>query len=206
MRTHAIRILVVGMCALGCNASPSVRRAASAPSPRADDCPSDVVDPFVGQWTGSALLVRADGRNVPQPKTVDQFARTDCDAFSVEIQYFDEMDKPTRLIQFSATADPNDPSTFIIAGLVYEGAADPKPMDGAVRAVEPGTFLATFQTALDNKDAYFTELINVAPTADGRSQTLTRTIQMFAGGKGGPYLGSRVALEAPVPPPPPTEP
>jgi hypothetical protein len=156
-------------------------------------CPGDVVIPYEGQWQGQALLVPSQGPSQVQPGTRDEFKRINCNSFQVSIDYLDNTGKSVRQVIFSAEATSQEAQLFKIEGTVTEGG-NVSPMKGFMHIIESGTMLATFESAFTGKIAYFTELINISTKPEG-GQLLTRTIQMFAGQKGGPYIGSRIMKE-----------
>jgi hypothetical protein len=157
------------------------------------DCPSDIIKPFTGQWKGQGLLIAAQGSQ-QQMVSHDEFTVLDCGRFEVTVNYLNDSGVTTRTVDFIASPDPSGTKgLFTIDGAIKEGSALNK-LTGLVRQIQDGTLLLTFNAALGGQPAYFTELMNLTSLPGGGSQ-IVRTLQIFAGQRGGPYMASRVTTE-----------
>jgi hypothetical protein len=159
-------------------------------------CPSNIIKPFSGQWKGQGLLIYAQGTQ-KQMANQDVFTVLDCQRFHVTVSYFNASGEVIRTVDFVASPDlSGQAGLFTLDGTVTEGSAV-NPMSGSIRQIQDGTLLLTISAALGGQPVYITELMNVITLPSGESQ-IVRTLQMFAGQRGGPYVASRVTTEVKI--------
>jgi len=162
-------------------------------------CPSDIIKPFVGQWQGKAFFVSADGSTQQPLGTKDEFAIVDCKSFKVTINYLDSAGKTVRTLNLKATSDKSKQvGLFAVSGNITE-ASVVNTMNGSISSIQDGTLLGSFSGSAGGQPAYLNELMNVFKLPTGEIH-LVRTVQMFSGKRGGPYIGSRVVNEVRIQP------
>jgi hypothetical protein len=184
-------LTILSLAALA-SCGPAVANGAAASAAKSDashahpDCPTAPLRGLAGTFRGVLLAVDFQGAAQPQQNLTETQAITSCEGFEFDIRYSDPTSgAETRQVAFSAAWDGTS-QAFVLTGPVIHGV---------LRAIRPGQFVASFETAFAGNPAHCEEMMTLT---DGDRQ-LTRSVQCAAGGLDGASLGVRTALASRVP-------